>query len=164
LRTAAALLLLLLAAGCRTAAVPSASHAAAGWPRHILSAGHDLAPGYSVAVPPDLVRNEVRGIDSEVAQFEGGGLRLDFDYGWYGGFMSCERRPSCREWEETIDGRTWRISSAAPDISAGGPYRRLLSARVQVDERVKLAVGAACADEAACERALAVVRSVRIGR
>jgi hypothetical protein len=158
----AALVALMLLAACRTSAPQDRSQPY--WPRHILATGADGAPGYSIAMPPDVARRHVEGIDSEVAEFARPGLRIAFDYGWYGGFAECGGRPSCRQWEETIGGRTWRLSSAPPDVEVGGGWvRRFLSAHVRLGERMSLAVNSACASESECERALAVVRTIEFG-
>jgi hypothetical protein len=156
----APLLALVLLAACRTVS-PSGEGAQPGWTRYVLAGGTDGAPGYSVAVPPDLERQAVEGIDSEVAEFRREGLTIGFDYGWYGGFAECRGRSACRQWEETIGGRTWRLSSAPPDVVVGqGWVRRFLSAHVRLSERMTLAVNAACGSDAECERALAIVRTV----
>jgi len=156
----AAFAALLLVAGCHT---PTQQDGPQGWPRHVLATGTEGAPGYSVAMPPDLERRFVQGIDSQVAEFARPGLSISFDYGWYGGFAECDDRPLCRQWEERIGGRTWRLSSTPPDILVGRPLRRFLSAHVRLGERMSLAVGAACESDAHCERALGIVRTIEFG-
>jgi len=159
MRRALACALILLAA-CRTA---PPSPAPPDWPRYVLSTGADGAPGYSVAVPADIVRRHVQGIDSEVAEFAAPGLRIGFDYGWYSGIQSCGRTPGCRTWTETIDGRLWRYASYPLAIRGETWVTRGYGAHVKLNQRMSLAVHAACADEAACERAAAVARTVEFG-
>lgn len=96
--------------------------AQAAWPRLVLTAARNGAPGYSVQVPLWLIR---RGIDergSHRAEFEGEGIRLKFEYGPDPQIPSCGHRPCAQI--ETIEGR--RATFIEVDLSSDRPtlFRR----------------------------------------
>jgi hypothetical protein len=146
------------------ACLAAASPAPRGWTRLVLSRGFGSGHGYSVAVPPGVGRKPIEGIDSDVAALEGRGLAMTFDYGPYGGLGSCGRRPLCTEGAEAIGGRPGRTLAEQGAFEGHRGATRAFSAFVREGGAVGLAVQAYCDDQAACDRAAAIVRTIRFGR
>jgi hypothetical protein len=143
------------------ACLAAASPAPRGWTRLVLSRGFASGHGYSVAVPPGVGRKPIEGIDSDVAALEGRGLAMTFDYGPYGGAPSCGRRPLCVERVETIGGRPGRSMAEQGAFEGHRGTTRAFSAFVHEGGAIGLAVQAYCNDQAACDRAAAIVRTIR---
>ncbi|TFI56799.1 hypothetical protein E2493_18380 [Sphingomonas parva] len=134
---------------------------AAAAPRHILATPRDGGAGFSIAIPPGLVRQDVRGIDSEVSAFEGEGIALSFDYGWYSAILSCEAvKESCAERRETVGGRTAHVVEAQWPFDEGRGHRRYVGLLFELGGPVRLSASATCVDERACARALDVLRTI----
>jgi hypothetical protein len=146
------------------ACLAAASPAPRGWTRLVLSRGFASGHGYSVAVPPGVGRKPIEGIDSDVAALEGRGLAMFFDYGTYGGVPPCGSRPLCVERVETIGGRQGRTVAEQGTFEGHRGAIRAFYAFVREDGAIGLAVQAYCDDQAACDRAAAIVRSIRFAR
>lgn len=96
----------------------------------------EVSTGFSILLPPGMVYNRKQGIDSFVGEFAGDGIRISFDYGWYGGAPSPGDYPSGTfdmMRDEIIDGYPVKIwtRTGSPSI---GMY-------MQVDERNGLNMG-----------------------
>jgi len=112
---------------------------------------------YSIAIPPGVEGGPVPGIDSAIAVVRAEGIKITFDYGPYGGYSGCAGRPGCTEREEAIDGRPARIATST------GPDGGRVSARIEVDGLTVDLFGD-CASPAACDRAVAMIRTIRFSR
>jgi hypothetical protein len=130
----------------------------AGWTRLVLAEGSWGGPGYSIAVPTGVKGGPVEGIDSAVAELRDRGIGMGFDYGPYGGYSSCGGKAGCVEREETIDGRPARIETRT------SPLDRAVWARISVSAGLTVDIFADCADEAACARAVEMIRTIRFSR
>jgi hypothetical protein len=146
------------------ACLAAASPAPRGWTRLVLSRGFASGHGYSVAVPPGIGRKPIEGIDSDVAALGGRGLTMLFDYGTYGGAPSCGSRPLCVVRVETIGDRPGRTMAEQGVFEGHRGATRAFSAFVHEGGAIGLAVQAYCDDQAACDRAAAIVRSIRFAR
>lgn len=74
---------------------------------------------FSMAIPSELSRLPVVGVDTEVDEFGGKGLRLGFSYGMYGSVPLPDGLLNYSTGQMTIDGRrgAW-LPSHAPVMSA----------------------------------------------
>lgn len=65
----------------------------------------DTGP-FDVTLPPGWDYTPLQGIDSHVGEFNGKGIKIFFDYGWYSGNLDAyENNPLYAFSHETIDGR-----------------------------------------------------------
>jgi len=96
---------------------------------------------FSFSAPP-LVRNEdVRGIDSFVAEYAGDRITIHFDYGMYSN--NFQDWPKDTTYEETkIDGKAARIGTTKSMTAKDRPYRTKVYIDVSRDEA--LSMSAAC--------------------
>lgn len=130
------------------------------------------APGgnqwrYTLDIPSGFAREEVQGIDSEVARYRGPEVVLSMDHGMYGGAPTCSGS-GCTLSEETLGGRRATVGRYRfrPGQAQGrGPffvdvYFELR--RQPLEEGLNLR--AHCETQAACDRALAIFRTVRFER
>ena len=119
-----------------------------GWARHDLGA-------YSLAVPPEVERVAVQGIDSQFDQFALPGLRLDLDYGVYG------RQPPEDAQAEWVGGRSMLVADEPGGVGAWFEVEPVDHGDGTVSASPALTVHAACETEATCETARRIVRTVR---
>ena len=124
---------------------------------------------YTLDIPADFVRQDVQGIDSAVAEYRGPGAVLNMDHGMYGGPPTCApATPDCELIEEELDGHDAVIGRYRfrPEQEEGrGPF--FLDSYVQLRKHPieeGLNMRARCQTQAACDRALAIFRSVRFER
>jgi hypothetical protein len=124
---------------------------------------------YILDIPAGFVRQDVQGIDSAVAEYRGPGAVLSMDHGMYGGAPTCApATANCELIEEELDGQDAAIGRYRfpPEEAQGrGPF--FLDIYVQFrDHPIKegLNMRARCETEAACDRALAIFRTVRFER
>lgn len=79
---------------------------------------------FSVAIPRELSRLPIVGVDTEVDEFGGKGLRLGFSYGMYGSVPLPDGLLDYSTGQMTIDGRrgTWAAFTRPGDVSDGLPH------------------------------------------
>jgi hypothetical protein len=122
---------------------------------------------YRLPLPADFVkRTDLVPIDSRTEVWNAPGLELSLGLDSYAGRTSCLASP-CRQWHQTIAGRQTHITRDAHRDTQGPNHS--LNVYMPLIERhghVTLAftAQAGCATEAACERALELVRKVEITR
>jgi hypothetical protein len=121
---------------------------------------------YSLDVPADFVRQEVQGIDSAVAEYRGPGTVLSMDHGMYGGAPTCAPATAdCELIEDELDGQDaviGRYRFRPEEEQNRGPF--FLDIYVQLRKHPieeGLNMRARCETQAACDRALAIFRTVR---
>ena len=124
---------------------------------------------YSLDIPAGFVRQDVQGIDSAVAEYRGPGAVLSMDHGMYGAAPTCAPTTgNCKLIEEELDGHTAVIGRYRfrPEEEQGrGPF--FLDIYVQLRKHPieeGLNMRARCESQAACDRALAIFRTVRFER
>ena len=130
------------------------------------------APGgnqwrYSLDIPAGFVREDVQDIDSAVARYRGPGTVLAMDHGMYGGAPTCSAA-DCELIREELDGQDaviGRYRFRPGEEQGRGPF--FIDVYVQL-RRHPLEEGlnmrAHCETELACDRALAIFRTVRFER
>ena len=138
------LLLVSLGAGCAPPTPES-------WTRHSMAGG-----AYSLALPSGVRCVPLQGIDSDVAQCEGDGLRLTFDWGTYGGV------PTGDVETERVGGREVRFQREEDGFVAGFVVPPVDHGDGTVSPADALVVHAECRAEAACETARGIVRTARL--
>ena len=155
--------LLTLGASALLVAMPAAS--APGDPattapaRLVLATPADGGPGFSIAIPAGLAPGGNHGIDSLVTSFEGEGIALLFDYGWYSAILPCDGA-GCVSRRETIGGREAQVVEAEWPYPDERPYRLYVGALFELDGPVRLSARALCTDPPACARAMAILRTI----
>ena len=79
---------------------------------------------FSVAIPQDLTRLPVTGIDTAVDEVIGEGLRLAFSDGMYGSLPSSRGLQHYAAGDMTVDGRRgiWVSYTRSGEVSDGLPY------------------------------------------
>lgn len=87
-----------------------------------LSKNHDLGP-FSLTLPSSLRQIKTQGADSYVGSFEGPGLRVEFDYGWYSDPLRPDGQTGFVRTERQIGGRraviaSWKRVSSLPYVAA----------------------------------------------
>jgi hypothetical protein len=124
---------------------------------------------YSLDIPADFVRQDVQGIDSAVAQYRGAGAVLSMDHGMYGASPTCAPGTSgCVLTEEQVGGQeavVGRYRLRPGEEQGRGPFRLHIYVRLRhqpIEEG--LVMRADCQTAAACDRALAIFRTVRFER
>jgi hypothetical protein len=124
---------------------------------------------YSLNIPAEFVRQDVQGIDSAVAEYRGPDAVLSMDHGMYGGAPTCAAPTrGCELIEEELDGQDATIGRYRfrPEEEQGrGPF--FVDVYVQLRKHPieeGLNMRARCKTQAACDRALAVFRTVRFAR
>jgi hypothetical protein len=124
---------------------------------------------YSLDIPTAFVRQEAQGIDSAVAEYRGPGAVLNMDHGMYGGAPTCApATANCALIEEELDGQDAVIGRYRfrPEEEGGrGPF--FLDIYVELRKHPieeGLNMRARCETQAACDRALAIFRTVRFQR
>jgi hypothetical protein len=114
--------------------------------------------------PPDIVAEEVEGIDSCVDQWSTGSCALVGDLGVYSSpAIETPGLLDFREWSETIDGRTAQLTTARNQfVSAASQFQSRVHLVVDSSRPdVRLNVSAYCAREAARDETLLLFRSIR---
>jgi hypothetical protein len=145
----------LILGGCRTAAVRDTPAAEADWRRIAFAAPADGAPGYTMLMPPGLVR---RPRDGPLIDYAGEDISIRFDYG------PAYEQPSCVPSRCTIrrlilGGR--QAHSFGVDIyNPGSAYTRRIWFLIHVAGGTRLGLDIACARGVACARAERMVRSI----
>lgn len=107
-------LLAVPALGCQGAPAPDPSELVvpADWPLI------DSGCGFLLRAPLELVRQEVRGVDSCVGELRSGALRLSYDHGGYSDPLHYEDRPGYREEAVRIGSRDAKVIAFSPtDVS-----------------------------------------------
>ena len=129
--------------------------AEANWPRIAFAAPVNGAPGFTISIPPGLVRRPPEG---PLIDFAGEDISIRIDYGPTYEQPTC-RAPRCTIHHLKIDGREARMFGV--DIyNPGSPYTRRTWFLVNVTGRTSLALDVACARGAACARAERIVRTI----
>lgn len=84
----------------------------------------EAAGPFSVAIPRELSRLPVIGVDTEVDEFVGEGLRLGFSYGMYGSVPLQDGLLDYATGELNVDGRRgrWAAYKRGEDAKDGRPY------------------------------------------
>lgn len=127
------------------------------WTRHEMAFG-----AFTMAVPPDMAPEEVEGTDSFAAAFVNRDLRIDVDYGLYGGLPLVKTDAPRRE---RISGQAVdvieRFDRGVGDLYAlfESPPRRGSGGVLEPTDALSLHV--ACATPEACEVGRVVLHSVR---
>lgn len=124
---------------------------------------------FSVAIPQDLSRLPVTGIDTAVDEFVGEGLRLGFSYGMYGSLPSSHGLQDYAAGDMTVDGRrgTWVSYTRSGEVSDGLPYAWAghVSTPTRLGERrgepVGLTIYLSCGTRQICELGPQVAATVR---
>ncbi|MEO8673393.1 MAG: hypothetical protein ABI411_18920 [Tahibacter sp.] len=119
------------------------------------------SPGFTLYVPPGFTEIATQGTDSVVRRFNGEGIALSLDYGWYSDPLNYSDHPGFVENTETING--WR----ARMVSFDGPATPASSDRVVAvhfsdtgRDRVTLTVYVTCQSDTACDLARRIFRTV----
>jgi hypothetical protein len=149
-------LLLLLLAACsetQTASIP------ADWVPVTASCG------YTFMAPPDIVAEEIEGIDSCVDQWSTDSCALAGDLGIYSSpAIETPGLVDFSEWSEAVDGRMAQFSTARNQlVSAASQFQSSVYFSVVDSNRpdVRLNVSAYCSREAARDETLRLFRSIR---
>ncbi|HEX9955128.1 MAG TPA: hypothetical protein VGB48_07940 [Allosphingosinicella sp.] len=122
---------------------------------------------YSLAVPVDFKPEQVQGIDSAVARYRGPGAVLSLDHGMYGGAPTCSGT-GCELVEEQLDGHRaviGRFRFRPAEQQGRGPF--FVHVYVQLRRQPLeegLEMRASCESQEACDRALAIFRTVLFER
>ena len=84
----------------------------------------EAAGPFSVAIPRELSRLPVIGVDTEVDEFGGEGLRLGFSYGMYGSVPLSDGLLDYSTGQMTVDGRRgeWAAFTRPGDVGDGLPH------------------------------------------
>lgn len=137
-----------------------------GWSRQ---PGPHPVPGvgtYSIAIPPGMRGGAVQGIDSQPADYEAQGLKLNMDFGFYGGRPECDGVSRCAS--IAVDGITGTLASRAVPHSEAPEagmtrwlhvYFRLgnpIGARMQTS----LVIWVSCASDRECETARRIIDTI----
>ncbi len=79
---------------------------------------------FSVAIPRDLSRLPVIGVDTDVDEFVGDGVRLGFSYGRHGSIPPPDGLTDYSAGDMTVDGRRgmWAAYRRSGEISDGLPH------------------------------------------
>ena len=79
---------------------------------------------FSVAIPRHLSRLPVVGVDTEVDEFVGEGVRIGFSYGMYGSVPLPDGLLDYSTGQMTVDGRRgrWAAYTRPGDVSDGLPH------------------------------------------
>jgi hypothetical protein len=124
---------------------------------------------YSLDIPADFMRQDVQGIDSAVAQYRGPGAVLSMDHGMYGAPPTCAPDTSgCVLTEEQLGGQeaaVGRYRFRPGEEQGRGPFHLHIYVQLRhqpIEEG--LVMRADCQTAAACDRALAIFRTVRFER
>lgn len=122
--------------------------------------------GYAFMAPPEIVAEDVQGIDSCVDRWSLGDCTLGGDFGVYSGpDMNTGEFVDFEQWSETIDGREAELTTAWNQLPS--VVRRFQSSIYftvvdSSDPDVTLKVYASCSREAAREETLTIFRTIRI--
>lgn len=111
---------------------------------------------FSVAAPPGWRYVRSRGIDSFVGAFEGDGVRITFDYGWYSSLGAFEGDPTFSFSTATIDG--YEATFATPKAARSG----LTGVLVEVDDMTSLSMHAFDLTPEQQELVFAIFRSLEV--
>ncbi len=96
----------------------------------------EAGTSFSVAAPPGWTYTPAQGIDSLVGAFEGDGIRITFDYGWYSSLGAFEGDPAFSFSRGTIDG--YEAAFATPKAARPG----LTGVLVEIDDMTSLSMHA----------------------
>lgn len=130
------------------------------------------APGgnawrYRLDIPAGFVREDVQGIDSEVARYTGPDVVLSMDHGMYGGAPTCSSS-GCTLTEETLGGRRALIGRyrfrPGEEQGRGKFFVDVFFELRRQPLEEGLNLRAHCETKAACDRALAIFRTIRFER
>ena len=124
---------------------------------------------YSLNIPAAFVRQDVQGIDSAVAEYLGPDTVLSMDHGMYGAAPTCApATKTCELTKEELDGHgavIGRYRFRAAEVQGRAPF--FLDIYVELRKHPieeGLNMRARCQTQAACDRALAIFRTVRFER
>lgn len=107
--------------GCTPPDEPGAPDAPASHETPLVPDGWQLikaGDGFTFKAPPDLVQQQVQGIDSFVGEYVSPGMVLSFDFGWYSDPMD---RQGYERSDTTIDGRAAYIARNGDEMGVHFP-------------------------------------------
>lgn len=129
----------------------------------------EAAGPFSVAIPRELSRLPVIGVDTEVDEFGGEGLRLGFSYGLYGSVPLPDGLRDYSTGQMTVDGRrgAWAAFTRPGDVGDDLPHGWVghVGAPARWGERrgepVGLTIYLSCSSRQICELGPKVAATVR---
>jgi len=124
---------------------------------------------FSMAIPPELSRLPIVGVDTEVDEFVGEGLRLGFSYGMYGSVPPPDGLLNYSTGPMTIDDRqgAWAAFTRPGDVSDGLPHGWVGHVGTPTrwgkrrSEPVGLTIYLSCSSRQTCELGPEVAATVR---